>query len=183
MDAAHRPFLAPGPFTPRPTIRPFRAVAGQPSVDVSDRELDRAVTRVAEQFEAQQDTLRLNAWVIGALPVLYGIMTWVFGQRLWSGSSAYMHALSVHGAPQTWGTVFLVLGVISIAAHETKRYTTDAVSCALLAIVLAMFMASFITAGFVLGDNVSTASPALSYAIFSVLFLGRARLAWKSRAR
>lgn len=181
MDAAQRPLHPVSPFTPRATVRPFRAVAGS-VVTVSDRDLNRAAHRVAEQFEAQRDVIRYGSWILALFPVLYGVATWVFGTKLWATSAVYTHALAVPGAPQSWGTLFAALGVASIVAFERKAHRWDAGISLALALAMACFMTSFVLAGF-MPHLPMAVSPAISYGIFSLLFYVRALLAWKSRVR
>ena len=138
--------------------------------------------RATRQFEVQRETLRFSAWLTGGLPVLYGIATWLFGTSLWASSSVYTHALAVPGAPQSWGTVFIVLGVASIVTFERRQQRAAAVIDMLAAFVLAAFMASFILAGFKLHLPMAV-SPAISYGVFALLYMDLARLAWKSRDR
>lgn len=135
---------------------------------------------VARQFEDQREALRLNAWLIGLLPVLYGISTWIFGARLWSDSSLFAHALVVPGAPQSWGTAFIVLGVGSIVSAERSWHRADAAFCVLTALLLAVFMSAFVLSG-VVYHLVTAVPPIISYGLFSLLYLGRSRLAWKSQ--
>ena len=181
MDAAQRPLYPVSPFTPRATVRPFRAVAGA-VVTVADSDLNRAASCVARQFEVQRETLRFHAWITGALPVLYGVATWVFGTSLWASSPVYTHALAVPGAPQSWGTVFIVLGVASIVAFERRQHRASAIVDMLTSLVLACFMAAFVLAGFKLHLPMA-ASHAISYGLFALLYMNTARLSWKSRDR
>lgn len=179
MDAAKRPLLTTSPFTPRPAVRPFRTVAG-PVITVTNADLNKAATCVAAQFEAQRDVIRFGAWVLSLLPILYGVATWVFGVQMWAHSDVYSRALAVPGAPQSWGTAFIVLGVANLVSFERQAYVWDAAVSLALALSMACFMASFVLAGFGLHLPMAV-SPAISYGVFALMFYMRAWLAWKSR--
>lgn len=181
MEAVPRSVFPPSPFAPRPTVRPFRAVT-RPPVIVSEHDLDLAAVSLARQFEHQREALRFCCWIVAGLPILYGIATWLFGTSLWASSPVYTNALSVPGAPQSWGTVFIVLGVASIVCWERRACRIGAVVGMITSLVLACFMASFVLVGVQLHMPMA-ASPAISYGLFSLLYMNGARLAWKSRPR
>lgn len=180
MGAVPRPVLTTSPFTPQPAVRPFRTVAG-PVITVTSADLNKAASCVAEQFEAQRDVIRAGAWILSLFPVLYGIATWVFGTQLWAASSVYTHAMAVPGAPQSWGTAFIILGIADIVAFERKSHTWDAAVSLALALSMACFMASFVLSGVKLHLPMAV-SPAISYGVFALMFYLRAWLSWKSRA-
>lgn len=180
MDAANaaaRPLFAPIPVR----TRPFRATTTQVAT-VTDEELDSAAQCVAAQFEAQSDYIRLSTWIIGALPVIYGVLTWVFGDALWASSPVYRSALLVPYAPQSWGTVFIALGALSIALAERDKHRADAVCCHLMAVILAAFMVSFALVAYT-DTTLSALPPTVVYGLFALLYMNRGWMAWKSRRR
>lgn len=145
-------------------------------------DLDLAARDIARQHQALADYVRLSTWLISILPIVYGGLTWVFGDDLWTQSPIYRTALSVPYAPQSWGTAFIVLGVLSILLAELKSYAVDALCCMIMAVILASFMIAFLTEA--IGSRlVGALPPATIYALFSLLFMNRARLSWKFRRR
>lgn len=142
--------------------------------------LDTAASAIVRQHQALADYVRISTWLIGILPIAYGGMTWIFGDDLWSSSPIYRTALSVPYAPQSWGTTFIVLGVLSILLAELRYYAMDAVCCMAMAVILASFMVAFMAEA--IGHHlIGALPPATIYALFSLLFMIRARLSWKFR--
>lgn len=169
---------APSPFV-RDSVRPFRTAVDS-TVAVSDCDVDEATARVVRQFEAQRDHIRVQTWLIGLLPVLYGILTWTFGDTLWASSPIYRTALAMPYAPQSWGVAFIVMGVLTVWFSERCKHRADMVACLVTAFVLAGFMASFVIVA-VEDRTPGALPPAVIYALFALLYMNRAWLAWKSR--
>ena len=144
---------------------------------MSDQEVEAAVVSMAQRYQRMQEYVRFSTVLISTLPVVYGILTWVFGSALWSGSPVYQHALSVPYAPQSWGTVFIVLGVLSVWFGEKQQYRALAVTSILLGLVLGSFMFTF-AAGAITSNTLSAIPPAVVYGIFALAFLNRSLLAW-----
>lgn len=127
------------------------------------------------------DYERGSTALLAVLPILYGTLTWIFGPELWGGSRVYETALQVPYAPQSWGSVFILLGgSLFVAAWRDKHKWCGLISIT-LAGVLSMFMVSFAMEWFGNRSNESALPPALIYAVFSLLFLNRWRFAAKMR--
>lgn len=144
---------------------------------MADHEIEAAVVSMAQRYQRMQEYVRFSTFLISSLPVIYGILTWVFGSALWAGSPVYRHALQVPLAPQSWGTVFIVLGVLSVWFGETRRYRALAVTSILLALTLGMFMFTFALSAFST-HTLAGIPPAVVYGIFAMAFLNRSMLAW-----
>jgi hypothetical protein len=124
--------------------------------------------------------IKASTIVMSLLPISYGILTFVFGDELWGSSSIYSTALQVPWAPQSWGMLFFVLGVLNVWFALSRRDAGIAICSVLVAVVLAMFMVTFLTEVFT-NDNVGAMPPAAVYGVFAIAFMNRARLAWTSR--
>ena len=136
--------------------------------------------RARREYILQVDYVRTSTVMLGLLPFLYGILTWVFGDDLWSTSPVYRTALAVPGAPQTWGTAFIVLGVLTVWFSGHRNHRGTAVVTAMTALVLASFMISFLIEGY-RSWTAGALPPAVVYGVFSILFFSRARLSWELR--
>jgi hypothetical protein len=128
------------------------------------------------------DFLRTVTVLLGLIPFTYGGLTWLFGIGPWIGSPIYATALAVPYAPQSWGTVFLLLGIATIVSGLTGRHRCVLVSTILTALALSMFMVTFAEAA-MLSSGAVGLPPAVVYGVLSLLFLTRARLAWLSVPR
>lgn len=178
--ALHTPHLF-APSVPRLPVLRYTA-PGEVYTQAVTAEVECAASVVAKEHQSLTEYVRLSTWLIGALPVVYGVFTWVYGTSLWSNSPVYPTALTVPMAPQSWGTVFIVLGVLSVWCAETRRYAADAVFSMATAVILASFMCAFVLE--YVGQGMRGAiPPATSYALFSLLYMNRARLSWKFRRR
>ncbi|AHJ88513.1 hypothetical protein Jolie1_013 [Mycobacterium phage Julie1] len=140
----------------------------------------RLADRLAAEHTRLLDFVRIATVLLGLLPLMYGGLTWVYGERLWAGNIVYGTALGVPWAPQSWGTVFVILGVGTIVSARMDRRRCVFILTLLTALMLSMFMVTFLVE--VVGnDNVSALPPALVYGVVSLLFLARSRLAWVGR--
>lgn len=126
------------------------------------------------------DYIRGSVGLLAALPILYGLMTWIFGDDLWSGSEVYRTAMTTPGAPQSWGTLFIATGLTLLVCAARRRYTAVMVVSIVTALVLGMFMVMF-GAEYAIRRNESALPPALAWGVFSLLFLNLCRLASKLR--
>lgn len=132
--------------------------------------------RMAAHYQHKADYVRTTTVLLGLLPLMYGVLTWVYGERLWAESGVYTTAMTVPWAPQSWGTVFMGLGAGTVwSAYRDRRRWTIALTLA-MALVLSTFMITFLVVA--VTGKVSALHPALVYGVVSLLFLVRARLAW-----
>ncbi|AAN01860.1 hypothetical protein SEA_WEST99_18 [Mycobacterium phage West99] len=179
MDAAShyvaRPVFAPGP------TRRFTVVSDRAAGDVMTSEERLALAdKLAAEYTRHIDYIRTQTVLFGLLPLFYGILTFVFGDDLWAGGVVYSTALQVPYAPQSWGVAFIVMGLGVIVNAWYRRQRLLVASCMLTALILSMFMVTFLTE-VVVSDNLSGLPPGVVYGIFSLSFMNRARLAWNSR--
>ncbi|QHB37753.1 hypothetical protein I5G63_gp012 [Mycobacterium phage Imvubu] len=136
--------------------------------------------KLAAEHTRYVDFVRTATVLLGLLPMMYGGLTWVYGDRLWAGNAVYGTAMGVPGAPQSWGVLFVTLGVGVIASARLGRRRCIAGFTLASALMLAMFMVTFLTE--VVGNGqVQALPPALVYGIVSLLFLSRSRMAWVGR--
>lgn len=177
MAHAHhavRPVLAPG------RTQRFTVVRDRPAVVMSEQERLALADKLAAEYTRHIDYIRTQTVLFGLLPVFYGLLTFWFGDDLWGGSIVYRTALAVPYAPESWGVVFTVLGGGVILFASWRRQRALAAWCMLTALVLSMFMVTFLTEWLGNADP-SGLPPGVVYGIFSLSFMNRARLAWTSR--
>ena len=134
--------------------------------------------RMMAEHMVHQAFIRGSIGLLSLLPILYGLLTWVFGDDLWSGSEIYATALTVPGAPQSWGTIFLVLGLVLMTGALRVHLRLVAWVSLLTALILATFMVMF-GVEYLARQNESSLPPALAWGVFSLLFLNLWWLAHK----
>lgn len=148
--------------------------------DMTQAERLELADRLATEYTRLLDFVRVATVLLGLLPLLYGGLTWVYGDRLWAMNLAYNTALSVPWAPQSWGTLFIVVGVGTIIAAQRGHRRCIAIFTLSAALMLAMFMVTFLTE-VVANDKPGGLPPTIVYGVVSLLFLARSHLAWVSR--
>lgn len=179
MSAMHHPVA--WPHVPHiPATQRFRSVPVYPTVAMSESERLVLADKLAAEYTRQLDYIRTQTVMFGLLPVLYGLLTFAFGDDLWSGSVVYRTALSVPYAPESWGVTFVTLGVGVMLFSWTGRQRLLATWSMATALILSMFMVTFLTE-WVANDNPSGLPPGIIYAVLAMSFMNRARLAWISR--
>lgn len=138
----------------------------------------------ADRLAARMDRLETFAqaatMLLALIPIAYGVLTWIYGAQLWSDSTAYSTALSTPFAPQSWGTIFMVSGLTVVWSGWRDHARCVMLSTGTSAFILAMFMSMFVTEFVQHPDKEGALPPALVYAVLSMLFLARARMAWAS---
>ncbi|AYP70005.1 hypothetical protein I5G62_gp19 [Mycobacterium phage CRB2] len=136
--------------------------------------------RLARRMERLEEFVQTATVLLALIPTAYGVLTWVYGAELWNDSPVYATALQTPGAPESWGTVFIGAGVVGIISGWRGHRRCVMVTCGLIALLMAMFMAMFVTEFVQHVDQEGALAPAMIYAVISMLFLARARLAWAS---
>jgi hypothetical protein len=128
------------------------------------------------------DFARAATTLLGLMPVLYGVLTWIFGDRIWGGNPVYGTAMQLPGAPQTWGAAFFILGMGTLISARTGHDRLIIWFTAPTAVVFASFMVTFLVEA-VRHNNPSALAPATVYAVLSLLLMARARMAWQAQPR
>ncbi|OZD74904.1 hypothetical protein CH273_25810 [Rhodococcus sp. 05-339-2] len=111
--------------------------------------------------------------VLGALAIGYGTLTFTFGAALWSGPShVYGTALTVPYAPQSWGVVAIVAGVLVVTGQLASRHRVVVAGAAVMILWFLFFAISF------LFDVVNSGNPfgapgVLVYTLLCVLMVLR----------
>lgn len=146
---------------------------------MTEQELRESGQRLARAYERHVEYVQASTVLISALPIIYGILTFIFGDALWESNPIYRTALEVPWAPQSWGGVFVVLGVSTIVCAAKRRHLAVSLATIGTAVALAGFMVSFLIES-VRADSTYGLPPAAVYGIFSVAFLNRSRFAWGS---
>lgn len=135
--------------------------------------------RLAAEYLRHADYLRASTILISTLPIVYGLLTFVFGGALWASNPIYRTALQVPGAPQSWGMAFVFLGGATIVLAAKRRHLAVAIATLATSCALASFMAAFLIESW-RATSLYGIPPAVVYGIFSVAFLNRSHFAWTS---
>jgi hypothetical protein len=130
--------------------------------------------RLLAEHIYKTDFVRGTIGLLAVLPILYGILTWTVGMDLWAGSEVYRTALTVPGAPQSWGSLFLVLGGLQMFCAFKRHYRLTQWVALAAALMIGMFMVTF-GAEYWFRSNESALPPALGWGVFSVMYLNIAR--------
>lgn len=137
---------------------------------------------LADRLQAEHiyhvDYVRGTIALLALLPVLYGVLTWTAGDDLWAGTDIYHTALRMPGAPQSWGTIFMVIGVTLMVCSVRRKYRLVMWVSIVAALVMGMFMITFGTQ-YVITSNEAALPPAIAWGIFSLLFFNLWRMASK----
>lgn len=136
--------------------------------------------KLAAENIYQVDYIRGSVGILAVLPIVYGLLTWFVGDALWSGSPVYSTALSVPGAPQSWGTLFIILGVALLICVRRRHFAMITGVSLVAALVFSTFMVSFGMEYFDSG-NPSTLPPAFNWGTLSLLMLNLTRHGVKMR--
>lgn len=112
----------------------------------------------------------LTGWMYAGLAIVYGTSIIVGGEDRWA-APAYKTALTVPGAPATWGAVFLTFGVILLVGVITGRTTPIRVGAGLCALWCMFFAVTFLVET-IRNDAVGYGGPIL-WGWFAVMYLIR----------
>jgi hypothetical protein len=146
---------------------------------MSEDQLHTLALKVDAAFIRREDYIRTQTVLLALLPTIYGALTFVFGDDLWAGSGVYRTALQVPWSPQSWGLLFVTLGLGTIVTARRKMQRTIIGFTLTTALVLSMFMVTFLAEA-IGNDAIGALPPAVVYGVFSLSFMNRARLAWAS---
>lgn len=142
------------------------------------------LTHLGDLLAARMDRLETFAQaatvLLGLIPTAYGVLTWVYGSELWNDSPVYQTALQTPWAPQSWGAAMLLVGVLVVISGWRSHQKCLLITTAAASLLMATFMSMFVTEFVQHSDREGALAPAMIYAVISMLFLARARLAWAS---
>ncbi|QGH75266.1 membrane protein [Mycobacterium phage Quesadilla] len=136
---------------------------------------------LARRMERLEEFAQVVTVLLAIIPTAYGVLTWVYGVELWNDSSIYQTALEAPGAPQSWGAAMVILGVLTAISGWRAHNRCLMITTGLTALLLAMFMAMFLTEFIQHTDREGALAPAMIYAVLSMCFLARSRMAWSSQ--
>ncbi|QHB37322.1 hypothetical protein I5G58_gp020 [Mycobacterium phage BirdsNest] len=136
--------------------------------------------RLAARMERLETFAQAATVLLGLIPTAYGVLTWVYGTELWNDSPIYQTALMTPGAPQSWGAAMIIVGALVVTSGWRSHQRCLLITTLLAARLMATFMSMFVTEFIQHTDREGAAAPAMVYAVLSMLFLARARLAWAS---
>ncbi|AKJ72578.1 hypothetical protein PP301_gp040 [Gordonia phage GMA2] len=105
--------------------------------------------QVLQLIKTAEHNSRGQTLVLGGFGIAYGILTFTFGKRLWWDPSVhvrsvYENALTVPGAPQTWGVISLSLGLAMLVGLKIGSHKVVAVGSWGLALWSFVFCFTFV---------------------------------------
>lgn len=150
------------------------------AAETSDSNRLRLFDQLVEDHQRLADFTRYVTTLLGLLPIMYGVLTWIFGDRLWGGNPVYGTAMQVPGAPQTWGAMFFILGLGTLISVRTGHDLCIVGFTVPTAVVLASFMVTFLVEA-IGHDNPTALPPAIVYAVLALMLMARARMAWQAQ--
>ena len=113
-------------------------------------------------------------------PIGYGILTLVFGDELWGAGRLYDAAMVIPFAPESWGVLALVFGILMAIGEFSERKMFLSVGCAMMGIWCYTFAALFLI-DCLRYETPFGAPEALLYSVIGTHYWGRSRLALKWR--
>ncbi|QOC56176.1 membrane protein [Gordonia phage Madi] len=134
------------------------------------------------KFSEAYDFIRGITVLLSAVCVLFGVLTYVFGDHLFGAGSAsqYTRILSVPWSPESWGTFAIVCGVLILAGSFRSKQLQVGSGCTLMGL-WSFALAYLIVADCVKYQTSYGALGALFFIFFGIAMLGRARLAFNWR--
>lgn len=127
-----------------------------------------------DKVESMRQYLAINSYALSSFAIFYGVLTYAFGSRLWPPERS---AFNIPHAPQSCGTVMLILGVITIVISHRRLKWSRYVSWAMktLTLVWGIFAMTFLV------DIIQDQSPASwppfgLYLMLAILCANRASL-------
>ncbi|QIG58298.1 membrane protein [Gordonia phage Skog] len=141
---------------------------------------DTARHRAESKLRATAGYVYGETLLLAVLPLGYGILTIVLGDALWLVGGAhgvFESALEVPLAPESWGSAFMLAGTgMAITNLKARWGLFLAVFCSFSGLFFMFFSLSFLLDAF--DGSKPSWGPALVYAVFAMLCMNRARLAW-----
>lgn len=139
---------------------------------------------VVAEGEKRGVYINLQTVLVGLMPALYAVLTFIYGDRLWTfvgidpETGLYGSAFEVPYAPESWGFAFLLTGAAILALGPfpgLSRYL--ALACYTSALLFLFFSASFVIDA-VQHDVPPGWPPAIAYFMLASHAVNRGRLAW-----
>ncbi|UQT02116.1 membrane protein [Gordonia phage Axumite] len=150
---------------------------------MSPDETRREVERLVRQSEYRREFIVTQTVFLSLAPILYSIAIFTYGDRLWrvknTDLAVYRTAMELPNAPESWGTLFLTLGLGCLLALFTKHDRSLSVIAAATAVVTSSFMVAF-ASDYVRFDAPQALPGAIIYGAVGLSFFNLARLAWVS---
>lgn len=87
----------------------------------------------ADKVEAMSGFLAREAYALSGFAIFYGCLTWIFGRGLWPPEQS---AFKIPWAPQSWGTLMIVFGLVTIVVSHRRLRWSKYVSLAMRTLVL-----------------------------------------------
>lgn len=96
-----------------------------------------------DKLKALLDYAKGNGIVHGLFAICYGLLTIIFGDELWNGP-VYQNANKLPWAPQSWGLVALLCGVIILYGAYRDRERLVRWGCFFMAVWCFVFASLFL---------------------------------------
>ena len=133
-----------------------------------------------DKIESLKGYLANEAYAVSGFAIFYGCLTWAFGKDLWPPERA---AFEVPFAPQSWGTVMIITGLVTAVVSSRRLVYSKYVSWSMRTMVLiwGIFSATFLID--ILQDNDPRSYPPFgTYMLLALLCANRVSLEdqWRS---
>ena len=86
-----------------------------------------------DKVEAMRGFLDNEAYALSLFAIYYGCLTWIFGKDLWPPERS---AFGIPGAPQSWGSLMIALGIVTAVVSSRRLRWSKYVSWAMRTLVL-----------------------------------------------
>lgn len=124
--------------------------------------------------ESIKGYLALTAYALSAFPIYYGVLTLIFGERLWKPERS---AFGIPLAPQSVGVVMILAGLATVIVSSRRfkwgRYVSWCMKT--MTLMWGIFSVTFIIDA-IQGDSPEVYVPIGAYILLSVLCAARAIL-------
>ncbi|QNL30142.1 membrane protein [Gordonia phage Mariokart] len=146
-------------------------------------EARREVEQLVRQSEARREFIVAQTVYLALAPILYSVAIFIYGERLWrvagTDIAVYRTAMELPNAPESWGSLFMILGVGCLVALWRRNDRWLAALAAVTAIVVCSFMVAF-ASDFVRFSAPQALPGAIIYGVIGLSFFNLSRLAWVS---
>lgn len=140
--------------------------------------------RAEDKIRATAGFVYAETLILAALPIGYGLLTYIFGDALWLGKMTARHdiyqaAFEVPWAPESWGTAFIITGALMMVFNlSASRFGRMLAASTMLCGFLFLFFSISFLIDVTNNHSPNGWPPVLVYGVVAALCANRARLAW-----
>lgn len=122
-------------------------------------------------------TSRTASHLYGVWAIVYGILTFIFGDALWQ-SRAYDLAHKIPVAPESWGAVLSIFGIMILYGQFRSKWTISSLGCWLTGVWCYLFAIFFLIDAIRRGEAFGLTGTWI-YLILGTLMINRGALSRK----